>query len=123
MDIYKQALRINARFNTPKGHVTTEQLFGMSLEELDALAVSLDIEHKESGKKSFLKKTNQKDKIAKLKFDVVLDVLNTKNEEMEAAAEALEIKKNNEKILDLISKKQDNELENLPIADLKKLLK
>lgn len=102
MENYKSASQQKLRFQTTKGLLSTEQLWELSLEELDALAVSLETEHKESGKKSFLVKTSVKDKTAKLKFDLVLDVLNTKVEEMQAAQEAAEIKEHNKKIITLI---------------------
>ena len=85
MENFKLASQQKLRFQTNKGLLSVEQLWDLSLEDLDALAVSLETEHKESGKKSFLVKTSAKDKTAKLRFDVVLDVLNTKVEAEQAA--------------------------------------
>ena len=107
MENFKSASQQKLRFQTNKGLLSVEQLWDLSLEDLDALAVSLETEHKESGKKSFLVKTSAKNKIAKLRFDVVLDVLNTKVEEMQAVQEAAEIKEHNKKIIALIAEKQD----------------
>ena len=90
---------------------------------MDALAVSLETEHKESGKKSFLVKTSTKDKTAKLRFDVALDVLNTKVEEMHAAQEAAEIKEHNKKIIALISEKKDESLKGKSIKQLEGMLR
>ena len=123
MDLFKLATKQKLTYRTNKGLVTTEQLWDLSIDELDNLAISLEIEHKQSGKKSFIYKTTSKDKTAKLRFDIVLEVLNTKNEEEEAALESLETKKHNEKLLKLISEKQDEELKNLPISELMKKLK
>lgn len=103
--------------------MSTEQLWDLSLEELDSLAVSLEVEHKQSAKKSFLVKTTVKDKATKLKFDVVLDVLNTKISEEETAAEAMEIREHNKKIITLISEKQDESLRGKSIKELEKLLR
>lgn len=125
MDNFKLASQQKLRFQTSKGLLSTEQLWDLSLGELDALAVSLETEHKESGKKSFLTKTRatDKDKTSKLKFDVVLDVLHTKAEEMEAAATAKEIKEHNKKILELIASKKDKSLEGKSIKQLEAMLK
>lgn len=122
MENFKLASQQKLRFQTNKGSLSTEQLWDLSLEDLDALAVSLETEHKESGKKSFLVKTSLKDKTAKLRFDVALDVLNTKVEEMQAAQEALEIKEHNKKIIQLISEKQDESLKGKSIKQLEAML-
>lgn len=123
MENFKLASQQKLRFHTNKGMLSTEQLWDLSLEELDALAVSLEAEHKESGKKSFLTKTSVKDKTAKLRFDVVLDVLNTKVEEAQALQEAFEIKEHNKKIIQLISEKQDESLKGKSIKQLEAMLK
>ncbi len=123
MENFKLASQQKIRFQTTKGLLSTEQLWDLSLDELDALAVSYETEHKQSGKKSFLTKVSVKDKTAKLRFDVVLDILNTKVEEMNAATEAAEIKEHNKKIIQLISEKQDESLKGKSIKQLEAMLK
>lgn len=123
MENFKQASQQKLRFTTPRGVLSTEQLWDLTLMELDALAVSLEAEHKQSGKKSFLVKTSAKDKTAKLRFDIVLDVLNTRVEEQQAATDAREIKEHNNKLLALIAEKQDESLKNKSIKELEAMLK
>lgn len=123
MENFKLASQQKLRYQTTKGLLSTEQLWDLSLDELDALAVSLETEHKLSGKKSFLIKTSVKDKTAKLRFDVVLDILNTKVEEMNAATQTAEIKEHNKKIIQLISEKQDQSLKGKSIKELEAMLK
>jgi hypothetical protein len=123
MENYKQATKEKLRFSTSKGLLSTEQLWDLSLTDLDTLAVSLEAEHKSSGKKSFLDTKSIKDKTSKLRFDVVLDVLNTKVEEAQALTEAKEIKEHNEKIITLIAEKQDESLKGKSIKQLEALLK
>lgn len=123
MENFKLASQQKLRFQTTRGSLSTEQLWDLSLEELDTLAVSLEAEHKESGKKSFLITKSVKDKTAKLRFDVVLDVLTTKVEEAQALTEAAEIKAHNEKIITLIAEKQDESLKGKSIKQLEAMLK
>ncbi len=123
MENFKLASQQKLRFQTSKGLLSTEQLWDLSLTDLDTLAVSLEAEHKQSIKKSFLVKTSVKDKASKLRFDVVLDVLNTKVAEEEAATEAMEIKEHNKKIIQLISEKQDESLKGKSIKQLEAMLK
>lgn len=120
MDIYKQANRLGLRFNTNRGLLATEQLFQLSLADLDALAVSLEIS--QSGKKSFIRETSVGDEIAKLKFDVALDVLNTIMKEQKDARESLDNKRKNEKILALIAEKQDGALKEKTVEELEAML-
>lgn len=120
MDIYKQANRLGLRFNTNRGVLATEQLFQLSLTDLDALAVSLEVS--QAGKKSFIRETSQDDEIAKLKFDVALDVLNTIMKEQKDAREMLQNKRKNEKILALIAEKQEGALKEKTIEELEAML-
>lgn len=120
MDIYKQANRLGLRFNTNRGLLATEQLFQLSLADLDALAVSLEIS--QTGKKSFIRETSVGDEIAKLKFDVALDVLNTIMKEQKDARESLDNKRKNEKILALIAEKQDGALKEKTVEELEAML-
>lgn len=123
MENYKLASREKLRFQTPKGLLSVEQLWDLSITELDALAVSLDNEYKESGKKSFIVKSSAKDKTAKLKFDIVLDVLSTKVDEKTAVAEAAADREHNKKIDALIAEKQDESLKGKSIAQLERMRK
>jgi hypothetical protein len=123
MENFKTASRLKLRFQTSKGLLTTEQLWDLSIGDLDTLAVSLEEEHAKSGKKSFVVKSSAKDKTSKLKFDVVLDVLNTKVEEEQAATEAKEVKEHNKKIIELIAEKQDESLKGKTVKQLEAMLK
>lgn len=123
MDNFKQASREKLRFSTNKGILSVEQLWDLSIPELDSLAVSLEEEHKASGRKSFVVKRSVKDKTAKLRFDVVLDILQTKVEEQDAAANAADIKAHNDKILRLIAEKKEGELAGKSVEELEKMLK
>ena len=121
--IYKEASKSKLRFQTTKGTLSVEQLWGLSLTELDALAVSLEEAYKNSKSKSFLDKKTDKDKIIKLRFDIILDVLNAKVEDKEAAKQEAEDKEHNQKILSIIKEKQDETLKGKSIKELEKMLK
>lgn len=121
--MWKEAIRLKMRFSTSRGPLTIEQLWDLSLEELDALAVELKKQYDESGAKSYLKKKSSKDKQVKLAFDIVLDILETKVEDAENDKNALETKEHNQKIMSLIAKKKDEKLESLDIDELEEMLK
>jgi|JI7StandDraft_1071085.scaffolds.fasta_scaffold15538_2 hypothetical protein len=123
MSNFKEATKQKLRFTTTKGSLSVEQLWDLSVEELDTLAVSLEKEYGESGKKSFLVTKSVKDKKTKLMFDVALEVLTTKLEEAEVAAKKKEDKEHNDKIFELIAQKQDDKLKGMSVAELKKQIR
>lgn len=123
MENYKEASRQKLRFQTSKGLLSSEQLWDLSLTDLDTLAVSLQESYENSKGKSFLEKRTTKDKTLKLQFDIVLDVLQTKAAEVEAAQTERENKEHNQKILELIKEKQDDSLKGKSIKELEKMLK
>ena len=123
MDIYKKAAQNKLRFPTTKGSLTAEQLFDLSLSDLDNLAVLLDNSYEESKGKSFLKKRTVKDANIKLQFDIVIDVMQTLSAEQEAEQTKREIKEHNQKIITLISEKKDDALKGKSVKQLEQMLK
>ena len=123
MSNYKEASRLGLRINTNKGALSVEQLWTLTLPQLDELAVSLEENVEKSISKTFLKKRTNKNKLAQLSFDVVLDILQTKMAEAEELQSASEIKKHNDKILTLIAEKQENDLKSKSAEELQALLK
>jgi len=121
--MYKEASKKGLRFTTSKGLLSVEQLWTLSIAELDTLAVSLDEAYKNSKGKSFVEKRTTKDKDLKLQFDIVLDILQTRVDESEALKDAAEIKEHNQKILKLIAEKKDGELAGKSVKELEGMLK
>lgn len=123
MSNYKQASKEKLRFQTNKGILSTEQLWDLSLADLDQLAVSLEEAHKNSKGKSFLEKRTTADKGLKLRFDIVLDILQSKVEDNEISQMEQENREHNKKIDELIAEKQGEALKNKSIAQLEKMRK
>lgn len=121
--MYKRASKQKLRFNTAVGMLSVEQLWDLTITQLDALAVSLEKDHKASKGKTFLAVKTEKDKTAKLRFDIVLDVLNTKVELSERASKAAETKAHNQKILSKIQDRKDHELDEMSVEELEAQLR
>jgi len=121
--MYKQAVILNLRFTAPAGLLTVEQLYKIDMRVLDNMTVEAGEAYKNSRNKSFLVKTTAKDKMLKLKFNILLDVLTTRVEEQDELANAGEIKRHNNHIDELIAKKKDEELANMSIENLEKMKK
>jgi len=124
MSIYKKATKKKLRIQTNVGLLSIEQLWDLALPALDRLAVSLEKAYKESGSKSFLNNTEEKkDADLKLTFDIVLDVLETKQKEANKQSKAAETKAHNQHILGLIAKKKEGEMEEMSIEELEAMMK
>ena len=123
MSNFKEAVKSKLRISTTVGLLSVEQLWDLPLAQLDKIAVDLEEQYKESGKKSFLVSKSKKDKDIKLAFDIVLEILEDKVEERDLAAKASTVKEHNQKILSKIQEAKDKELDSLSAEELEKLLK
>ena len=121
--MFQKASRLKLRWNSSRGYLTVEDLWDLSLQNLNTLAKALKRELKATEEEDFLEEKSEADTIVKLKFDIVLEVLNIKKAEAKAAQDEVAIKQHNQKILAKISAKQDSELDNLTVAELESLLK
>lgn len=125
MSIFEKATRQKLRFKTASGMVTTEDLWDMPLEgrvSLDNLARALNKEIKEQQEESFVKKPSSASTETKLKFDVVKHIIDVKIADQERAQKAAATRKEKQRILELMSRKQDQELEDKSLEELQKML-
>lgn len=122
--MYKQASRQQLRFTTPKGVLTTEQMWDLSLPVL----VTLIKKQKEILKKTidsdldFLNDTEVKDPENELKFNILKDIYITLKKEKEAIRDEAQRKENNQKILNIIASKKETELQNKSVEELEAML-
>lgn len=124
MDNFKEASRLKLRFSTTRGSLSTEQLWGLEIEELDLLVVSLNdacesITNRKSFRKRAISKTNEKIQLA---FDIALEILETKEAEEIAISEAKRIKDHNQDILRRMEANNEKAKDALNNEELEKLL-
>lgn len=121
--MFEKVSKLKLRWNSSKGYLTVEDLWDLSLPHLNVLAKSLKRELKEQEEDDFLVEVTEEDSITKLKFDVVLHILETKKDEMKKQQEIVADKAYKQKIMGLIAEKEDMELRNKSLDELKDLLK
>jgi hypothetical protein len=122
-----EALSKKLRFEY-KGLISIEDLFDLSLNELDEiyrkLKKELD-EYKQYSEDSLLNKDEKKDETSEelqLKIDVVTAVFNHLKKQQEELQRKIALQNQRDKILGIIADKQDEELSNKSISELKELL-
>jgi len=127
--MYKQATRMGLRFETEKGLLTVEQLWGctraMLGREIKKVYAILKENETEEHDLDFL--TNEtvetKDPVNELRFKILKDVYVTLDNEAKEARDAEKRKQHNQRIDELIAKKQDEKMESLSIEQLEELRK
>lgn len=129
MKIFKKASKKKLRFSTNRGVLSVEQLWDLSKDEIRQLVIKArEAAKKSSGEVndselSFLDapaKTKATDD--ELRFEILKDIYLTKKSAEEKAQKKAEIKRNNQKLLELIARKQDEALEKKSIKELEKML-
>jgi hypothetical protein len=122
MSHYKQASRQGWRFKVGNSTLNVEKLWQLDLTTLDTLAVELEEQTSSTPRKSFLTTENETNVVARKRFELVKDILDTKLREQNAALKAVETKAQNARIASLIQQKEDEALAGKSIEELKEML-
>lgn len=121
MDIFEYAAENKLRFPY-KGSISTEDLYDLGVEELDMIFKTLNREVKKSNEESLLAKKSDADTKLNVKIEIIKKIVSKKLAEIEENKNAITKKHKNEKIMELIAQKQDENLRSLSIDELKKML-
>lgn len=121
-NLFEIANRQKYRFQTPRGNVTVEDLWDLSLEELDAVYMAYNAALREADQDSLLKKRDQQNEAGTNKRDIVVFVVRAKQAAAEARATLQERRQKAARIRELLAKKQDAELEAKSADELQGLL-
>lgn len=124
MDLFQKATRKKIRFVTSFGSITTEDLWDLSLEQLDAIAQDLHKAIKDGETVSFINAPETSDayKENKLKFDVVKSIIDIRLADKERAEKAAATRAKKQRIMALIEEKQDEDLKGKSAEELSALL-
>lgn len=118
--MYKEASKMKLRFATVKGNLSVEDLWDLNLVTLDKMAVAIDEELSKNPKKSFISEITPEDKVSKLKLDILKDIITTKLEDKAKKDSEKQRLSERKKLLEILAKKEAENLENLSIEELKK---
>lgn len=120
-DIWIECIRNKYRFEF-KGLISAEDLFDLKLEDLDVIYKGLKKEEQDLHGDSLLgNDENPAKREVEAKIDIVKSIFAIKKVEMEEARKALANKAQKAKILAIIENKQDQELSEKSIEELRKI--
>lgn len=120
--MYKEALQKKLRFKTNKGMITTEDLFDLSLQNLNTLAIMLDKKISEAPKKSFIEELPAEENDDELRFNIVKDVINIKLKARKDNIDKAQADAQKRRILEILAKRNDEELEKKSTKELRAML-
>lgn len=122
INMYKYAAINKLRFPFTKGLVTLEDLFDLSVENLDSIYKALRKQAKVEDEESLLATKSKESSELQIKIDIVKDIVTDKQNALAARKAAAEKKAQNQKIAEIIARKENAELENKSIDELKAML-
>ena len=109
MEKFERAARKKLRFDY-KGQCSVEDLWDLSVEELDGIYQELAVEQEESAGKSLLKKASATNATLNLQVDIVKHIVEVKLAEDDAKKTRAANKMRKDKIAEILAKKQDQKL-------------
>ena len=120
-NIFEYATRNKVRFSF-RGLISVEDLWDLSLTNLDSIYKELNKQSKQSEEESLLNIKTQKDELLNVQNEIVKHIVSVKFAEKEAREKASAKKAQKQKIMSIIAAKQDEALQNSSIDDLQKML-
>lgn len=120
-ELFIKATREKMRFPY-KGQATVEDLWDLSMTELDRIYKTLNAQQKRAQEDSLLDTKSEEDEELTAQIGIVRYIFTVKQEEKKAAETARERKAQKQKIMEILANKQDEALHGKSIEELEKML-
>lgn len=120
-NIFEYATRNKVRFSY-KGLISVEDLWDLSVTELDNIYKELNKRVKQSQEESLLAVKTEVDEKLEVMIAIVKHIVAVKLDEQVTREKAAAKKEQRQKIMAIMAKKQDESLENASMEDLQKML-
>lgn len=121
MKLFEKAVRKKLRFPF-KGMVTVEDLWDLSVEELDKIYKKLNSQLKAREEESLLDAKSAKDEELELKVNILKYIVETKLEEKEKRKKQAEIARKKQKIMEIMESKKEEQLKDKSLEDLQEMM-
>lgn len=120
-DLFKVATKKKYRFSY-KGQVTVEDLWDLSVEELDKIYKNLKSLQKNASEESLLQTVTKEDKELNNKIEIIKTIVTDKLAAKDRAMKAASQRAQNQRILEIMADKQDAALKEKSIEELQNML-
>lgn len=118
---FEYAIRTKMRFPY-KGVITVEDLYDLSVENLDSIYKTLTAQYKQSQEDSLLLKKSKKDEELQIQIDIVKYIVQTKQAEEAARIQARENREKKQRLMSIIEAKKEADLQNKSVEELNAML-
>ena len=120
-NIFEYAVRNKVRFPF-RGMISVEDLWDLSLTNLDSIYKELNKQVKQSEEESLLTTKTSVDTELEVQIAIVKHIVSVKLAEQEVREKAAAKKAQKQRIMSIIAAKEDEALQNSSVDDLKKML-
>lgn len=120
-DLFKVATKKKYRFSY-KGQVTVEDLWDLSVEELDKIYKNLKSLQKNASEESLLQTVTKENKELNNKIEIIKTIVTDKLAAKDRAMKAASQRAQNQRILEIMADKQDAALKEKSIEELENML-
>lgn len=127
--MFEKAVRLKLRFGSPQGNLTVEDLWDLPLKSsraneasLNNIAKDISRKLKAEGEEDFVNPKDNVDEVLRLGLDIVKHVIQIQQAENDALAQAAERKEKKARLLEMIARKQDQQLEGKSLDELQEMV-
>ena len=121
VNVFEVASRAKMRFPF-RGQISTEDLWDLSVENLDSIFKVLNSQMKQTQEESLLNTRSKQDEELGVQIEIIKHVVTVKQEEAAAKKKARELKEQKQKIMEIMSAKKDEALQCKSLEELEKML-
>jgi uncharacterized membrane protein len=119
--MFEIATRTKMRFPF-RGMISVEDLWDLSVKDLDSIFKTLNAQVKKSQEESLLATKSKEDETLAIQIEIVKHIVKTKLDEAETAKQSKELKEKKQKIMEMIAEKKDEALRNASVEELQAML-
>ena len=120
-DLFKVAVKKKYRFNY-RGLISVEDLWDLSVEDLDKIFKSLKSQQRNASEESLLQAVSKEDKELNNKIEIIKIIVADKLAASDRAKKAAAQRMQNQRILEIMADKQDAALKEKSIEELQAML-
>jgi len=121
-NIFETATRAKMRFMF-KGLISVEELWDLSVDELDCIFKELNKQFKNKKEEGLLHQQTKKDMELETKIEIIKYIFSKKVEEQKERKNMVEKKEKKKEIMAILADKQQESLKGMSIEDLQNMLK
>lgn len=119
--MFEIATRTKMRFPF-KGMISVEDLWDLSVKDLDTIFKTLNAQVKKSQEESLLVTKTEEDETLSVQIEIVKHIVSVKLAEAEKAKQSKAVKEQKQKIMEILSAKENENLQNKSVDELRAML-